>query len=319
MSARTLPIWTLAFGLLAISVPASEWTLTGDLATHDPTIIREGATWWCFSTGPGVRVKSSGDGLNWKQGTPLFDHELDWWKEYAPKKRTLDVWAPDLHEFAGRIWCFYAVSEFGRNNSAIGLKSCTSLAQGDWRDDGLVIGTKQGRDAYNAIDPNLTIDADGKPWLVFGSWFDGIQLVRLDPATMKPTGTVQCLARRDGGIEAPVIVRANGYYYLFVSIDKCCQGVNSTYKIAYGRAVNIGGPYLDKSGRELLQAGGTILEEAQDHWKGPGGQDVYQNGNAWVLARHAYDANNQGKPALRISDLYWDAEKWPTLTALAAQ
>ncbi len=313
MSVRPLILWSFAFGLLGISATASEWALSGDLATHDPTIIKENGTWWCFSTGPGVRVKSSPDGREWKQGSPLFDRELDWWKEYAPKKRNLDVWAPDLHEFAGRIWCYYAVSEFGRNNSAIGLKSCTSLAKGDWRDDGLVIGTKQGRDAYNAIDPNLTTDTAGNPWLVFGSWFDGIQLVRLDPATMKPTGPVRCVARREGGIEAPVIVRANGWFYLFVSIDKCCQGVNSTYKIACGRASEMGGPYLDRSGRELLLGGGTVLEVEHDHWKGPGGQDVYQDGNSWVIARHAYDENNHGKPALLISDLFWDAEKWPTL------
>ena len=292
---------------------AAEWPLTGDLVAHDPTIIKQDGMWWCFTTGPGLRTKSSPDGLAWKQSAPLFDHELDWWKEYAPKKRNLDVWAPDLHQFAGRIWCYYAVSEFGRNNSAIGLKSCSSLAKADWRDDGFVIGSKRGTDAYNAIDPNLTIDADGAPWLVFGSWFDGIQLVRLDPATMKPAGEVQCLARREGGIEAPVIVHANGYYYLFVSIDKCCQGAASTYKISYGRSSGIGGPYLDKSGNELLRGGGAILEDAHDQWKGPGGQDIYQNGNYWVIARHAYDANNNGKPALRIADLYWDSEEWPTL------
>jgi len=313
MFARTLAIFSFSFCGLASSAFAAEWPLTGDLAAHDPTLIKEDGTWWCFTTGAGLRVKSSPDGLVWKQGAPLFDRELTWWTDYAPAKRKLDVWAPDLHKFAGRIWCYYTVSEFGRNNSAIGLKSCSSLAKGDWRDDGFVIGSKRGTDAYNAIDPNLTVDADGAPWLVFGSWFDGIQLVRLDPATMKPVGSVQCIARREGGIEAPVIVRANGYYYLLISIDKCCQGVASTYKIACGRSTAIGGPYVDKSGHELLRGGGTILEEAHGDWKGPGGQDIYQNGNAWVIARHAYDARNHGKPALLISDLYWDSENWPTL------
>lgn len=292
---------------------AAPWPLTGTLATHDPTLIKDGGAWWCFSTGPGLRTKRSVDGLAWEQGAPLFKEERDWWKTYAPTKRPLDAWAPDLKRFHDRIWCYYCVSEFGRNNSAIGLMSCTSLERGDWRDDGFVIGSKSGIDAYNAIDPFLAVDAAGEPWLVFGSWFDGIQLVKLDPATMKPAGKVQAVARRSGGIEAPNVVYANGWYHLFVSIDKCCSGVNSTYKIAVGRAKDIAGPYVDKTGRPLLNAGGTVIEASEERWIGPGGQDLYQDGEKWILVRHAYDATNNGRPALRISDLYWDDDGWPTL------
>ena len=290
---------------------AADWPLTGALQAHDPSLIKEGGTWWCFTTGAGLRVKSSADGREWVQAKPLFAAELPWWRKYAPAMRPLDVWAPDVQEFGGRIWCYYSVSEFGRNSSAIGLRSCTSLAAGDWRDDGVVISSRRGLDSYNAIDPFLTTDADGHPWLVFGSWFDGIQLVSLDPGTMKPAGPIRCIAKRENGIEGPNLVCVNGYYYLFVSIDKCCQGVNSTYKIACGRADKITGPYVDKAGVPLLRGGGTVLEAGGERWKGPGGQDVYQNGGAWVIARHAYDATNSGRPALLISDLYWDADHWP--------
>ena len=308
-----IAVW---FSLVAAVQQSSgaEWPLTGELAAHDPTLLKEGNTWWCFATGPGVRVKFSADGLNWSQGQPLFAEQLDWWRKFAPRMRQLDVWAPDLQKFGDRIWCYYSVSEFGRNNSAIGLKSCTSLARGDWRDDGLVISSKSGVEAFNAIDPNLTTDGAGNPWLVFGSWFDGIQIVALDGVTMKPTGPIRCLARREGGIEGANVVYTHGHYYLFVSIDKCCLGVNSTYKIACGRSAKIEGPYVDKEGVALLNGGGTVLEAGHERWKGPGGQDVYQNGNAWLIARHAYDANNRGKPALMIADLFFDADLWPTLT-----
>jgi len=297
---------------------AADWALTGALGAHDPSIIKEGNMWWCFTTGAGLPVKYSADGLDWKQGVPLFAAELPWWRTYAPQMAPLDVWAPDIQRFGNRTWCYYAVSEFGTNNSAIGLKSCTSIAAGDWRDDGFVIGSKSGVDAYNAIDPNLTIDAAGNPWLVFGSWFDGIEIVALDPATMKPTGSVQRIARRANGIEGSNIVRANGYYYLFVSIDLCCQGVNSTYKISYGRSTNITGPYVDQNGAAMLNGAGSLLEVGGDRWKGPGGQDVYQNGNDWIIARHAYDATMNGLPTLRISDLYWDSAAWPTFIQPAA-
>jgi arabinan endo-1,5-alpha-L-arabinosidase len=318
MLARTLIVFGLSFGLLAIRAFAADWPLTGALSAHDPSLIKEGTEWWCFTTGAGLRVKTSPDGLNWTQAAPLFQDELPWWRNYAPKMRHLDVWAPDVQEFGGRTWCYYAVSEFGRNNSAIGLKSCSSLAAADWRDDGFVIGSHAGKEAYNTIDPFLTTDATGKPWLVFGSWFDGIQLVTLDPATMKPNGAIQRIAHRENGIEAPNIVYANGWYYLFVSIDKCCQGVKSTYKITFGRSAKITGPYVDKAGVSMLEGGGTLLEVGGDRWIGPGGQDVYHNGDAWVMTRHSYDAQNNGRPALRIADLFWDSDHWPTLQKPAA-
>lgn len=307
----------LAAALLVPSFPrlnAAEWSLSGSLGAHDPTVLNDNGTWWCFTTGAGLPAKRSGDGLAWTEAGSLFASELSWWRTWAPNMGQRDIWAPDLHVFGGRIWCYYSVSEFGKNNSAIGLKSCTSVAAGDWRDDGFVIGSKAGTDAYNAIDPNLTVDADGQPWLTFGSWFSGIQLVQLDPATMKPVGNVTNIAKRSNGIEGANVVYRSGYYYLFVSIDVCCQGVNSTYKIAYGRSRSISGPYVDKDGAPLLTGGGTVLEAGETRWKGPGGQDVFKNGNAWAIARHAYDANANGAPTLRIADLYWDANGWPTLT-----
>jgi len=310
----------LRFIIAAVSLSGStsfgaDWSLSGDLTTHDPSIIRDGNTWYVFSTGAGLSTKSSPDGLVWKQQAPLFTAELSWWRTYAPQMGSLDVWAPDLQAFNGRIWCYYCVSEFGKNNSAIGLKSCTSIAAGDWRDDGVVVTSKAGVDTFNAIDPTLTIDANGTPWLAFGSWFDGIHVVQIDPATMKPAGTYYSIANRSNGIEAANIIYHQGYYYLFVSIDRCCLGVQSTYKIAYGRSQAITGPYVDQSGTAMANGGGTILDSGTTRWKGPGGQDVYQNGNAWIIARHAYDANNAGTPTLLISDLYWDANGWPTYSA----
>ncbi len=311
---RGLVVAWLLLAVAASAGRAADWPLSGSLGAHDPSIIREGDTWWCFATGAGLPVKSSSDGLSWTQRTPIFPAELSWWRTYAPAMGMNDVWAPDVHRFGGRTWCYYCVSEFGQNNSAIGLTSCSSLAAGDWRDDGMVISSKSGTDAFNTIDPDLAIDAAGQPWLVFGSWFDGIHVVRLDPATMKPTGTVYSIAQRANGIEGANIVYANGYYYLFVSIDRCCLGVNSTYKIAYGRATDITGPYADRGGTAMLSGGGTVLFAGDTRWKGPGGESVIRNGGPWIIAYHAYDADNSGNPTLRINDLFWDTNAWPTFT-----
>ena len=51
------------------------------------------------------------------------------------------MWAPDVKVYNGRTYMYYSVSTFGSKVSLIGLISASSIATGDWRDDGLVIRT----------------------------------------------------------------------------------------------------------------------------------------------------------------------------------
>ncbi|WP_232824721.1 family 43 glycosylhydrolase [Algibacillus agarilyticus] len=285
----------------------NHWALTGNIVTHDPTIGYENGTWWLFQTGPGIYGKWSSDGVSWNEASPIFPNPLSWWTNYVPGNTNNDVWAPELKHYNGRAWLYYSISTFGSRQSVIGLTSASSVAAGDWRDDGLVVNTTTNDD-YNAIDPDLVIDKDGAPWLVFGSWNSGIKLKRINPITMKPYGSLYSLAARSGGIEAPTIVYRQGYYYLFTSIGKCCAGIDSTYQIAYGRSTDIRGPYLDKNGTDMLNSGGSILDSGNSAWAGPGGQDIL---NTDVIVRHAYDASDNGTPKLMISTLNWDSSGWP--------
>jgi arabinan endo-1,5-alpha-L-arabinosidase len=277
------------------------------LGTHDPTITEENGTWYEFQTGPGIYGKiSHNGGFYWEPLPSVLPQGLSWWHNYVPDQQGIDVWAPDVRYYNGRVWMYYAISTFGSRVSAIGLLSASSLAAGDWRDDGLVINTTSSND-YNAIDPDLVIDAGGSPWLVFGSWNSGIKLTRLN-GSMKPTGTLYSVASRSGGIEAPNIIYRNGYYYLFVSVGRCCAGVDSTYQIRYGRSTSITGPYVDKDGIGMMQGGGSLLDAGNEVWVGPGGQDIYGTS---VIARHAYDATDNGASKLLINTLNWDSDGWP--------
>ena len=285
------------------------WELSGNLGAHDPTIAEENGIWYEFQTGPGIYRKISYDGGRfWEPLPSVFGSGLWWWRNYVPGQQGIDVWAPDVKAYNGRVWMYYAVSTFGSNRSVIGLASSPSLAADNWRDDGVVLSSNT-TDDFNAIDPDLVIDAAGEPWLTFGSFWSGIRLVKLDRNTMKPTGRHYSLASRSEGIEAPTIVHRNGYYYLFVSVGKCCAGVNSTYRIVYGRSRAITGPYLDREGRNMLAGGGSLLDGGNERWIGPGGQDIAGTG---VIARHAYDALNNGNATLLISNLVWTADGWPS-------
>ncbi len=304
----------LSFMLIFLAAePASAafWDTKGDNTIHDPSMIKEGNTWYTFGTGvgKGIRVIKSQDGKSWSTSQTIFSIPLSWWKKYVPKHEQ-NQWAPDISYYKGRYWLYYAVSSFGSNTSAIGLASTDRISSGNWRDDGLVTRTTASNN-YNAIDPDMVVDKEGNPWLSFGSFWSGIKLTRLDQNTMKPTGKLYSIAsrpRNGGALEAPTITYKNGYYYLFVSFDKCCKGVNSTYKIAYGRSTKITGPYYDKSGKQMTEGGGTILDSGNVRWKGPGGEDIL-NGN--IIIRHSYDALDNGVSKLLINDLYWDSKGWP--------
>ena len=111
-------------------------------------------------------------------------------------------------------------------------------------------------------------------------------------------------------VEAPYIVYHAPYYYLFASFDFCCRGVDSTYRVVVTRSTSITGPYLDRTGLPMLQAGGTPVVSGSSRWRGPGHNAVIQRGDQWLNVYHSYDALNNGIPTLRISELVWQ-EGWP--------
>lgn len=289
----------------AVVKASDNWPLTGSLGVHDPSIIQSGS-WYIFGTGVGIQVKRSSDGLAWSDIGRVFSSYPSWANTYVPNHES-NIWAPDIKNYNGQFYLYYSISSFGSNTSAIGLAVSSSLT-GGWSDKGMVIRSTSSN-SYNCIDPHLVIDNSGNAWLAFGSWWNGIHIVQLDKSTMKPRSgaSIINIAKRSGGIECPSIVYRNGYYYLFVSIDKCCDGANSTYKIAYGRSSSITGPYVDKNGTRMLDGGCSIFDAGNDYWRGPGGQSL--SGTS-VIAHHAYRSTD-GAAMLLIKNLYWDSAGWP--------
>jgi len=296
-----------------------DWTLSGNLNAHDPVIIKEGDIWYIFTTGVGISIKRSEDGKHWERYGLVFSPQPDWHKERVPFNDG-NLWAPDIFYYQGKYYLYYSVSSFGSNTSAIGLVTNVTLDKEspdyEWVDEGVVISSTD-KNNYNTIDPNIVQDREGNLWLSFGSFWSGIKLVKIDPETMKPAEgePLHSIAAKPGNtaIEAPFIIEREGYYYLFVSHEFCCRGVDSTYRIVVGRSEEITGPYVDKNGKTMLTGGGTLISKGDDRWKGTGHNAVYQQGYSAILVNHAYDAQNFGRPTLQIRPLYWDADGWPTL------
>ncbi|KMS50522.1 arabinan endo-1,5-alpha-L-arabinosidase [Novosphingobium barchaimii LL02] len=298
--------------------------LSGDLTVHDPVIIREGDTYYVFSTvGKYIGIKTSKDLKTWTDAGSVFAQMPAWTKEAVPG--TEGIWAPDISYVNGEYRLYYSVSTFGSNRSAIGLATSPALgAKAKWKDHGLVVmSTKE--DDFNAIDPNFVVDAQGRQWLSLGSFWSGLKLFPLDAKTGKvaPGTEPYSIARRlapAGGpapVEAPFIIPHGGWYYLLASYDYCCKGVNSTYYTVVGRAKKVTGPYLGKDGSEMMQGGGTIFLRAdlqeQQRFRGPGHAGAFtdSDGTTYVVY-HAYDKQADGAPKLRIAPIRWDADGWPT-------
>jgi arabinan endo-1,5-alpha-L-arabinosidase len=158
-----------------------------DARVHDPSsIVRCGNEYWVFATGRGVKSLRSRDLTHWEPGPPVFTQFPAWTREVVEHR--VYFWAPDAVRMGERYLLYYSISRWGKNTSAIGLASNRTLNPADpeyrWTDEGLVIRSR-AEDSYNAIDPNVVLDADGGLWLAFGSFWTGIKLVELDPATGK--------------------------------------------------------------------------------------------------------------------------------------
>ena len=317
----------LCYTLLLISIAAS-WVYAQDVRVHDPVMIKHGNTYYLFSTGMGISVFSSTDLQHWKPEKAVFDLPPSWAVQAVPGFKG-HIWAPDISFHNGLYYLYYSVSALGKNTSCIGVATNKTLDPQDkdfhWTDHGKVIESVPGRDLWNAIDPNLIVDDQQNPWLAFGSFWSGIKLVKLnkDLIAMAHPEEWYTISKRDrsfktpdaqGGdaaVEAPFIFKKNNYYYLFVSFDFCCKGVNSTYKIAVGRSDKIQGPYFDKAGIRMDEGGGTILLKGNASWPGLGHNAVYSIDGKDYLVFHAYDASDNGKPKLKIIQMQWDNQGWP--------
>jgi arabinan endo-1,5-alpha-L-arabinosidase len=340
--------------------------LTGQYGgTHDPSIAEDHGKYYVFATGAALPVKADGtdvpappappaagaagsqhaakrdtvhlpqfpircsdDLLAWRRCGEVFPEIPKWIQETSPK--TEELWAPDISYFDGLYHLYYAFSAFGKNTSGIALATNETLDPASprykWMDRGLVLRSYV-QDDYNAIDPNLILDARGEAWLSFGSFWSGIKMRRLDrrtgllsttdtktyalaARTPKTTGTRNPdLPPDTEAIEAPFIFRHGEYFYLFTSWDLCCRGLKSTYRTMVGRSKSVTGPYVDRTGLALTEGGGSALLTANAQWLGPGGESLLHEKDRDLIVFHAYSAMN-GRPSLHISTIAW-RDGWP--------
>ncbi|MFD1149004.1 arabinan endo-1,5-alpha-L-arabinosidase [Saccharothrix hoggarensis] len=283
--------------------------VTGDIGVHDPSVVKRPTGGYLVAhTGNGISLKTSADRTTFRNAGAAFPNGTSWANTYTNNSRHL--WAPDITYRNGQYYMYYSASTFGSNRSAIFLATSPSGNSGTWTHRGLVVESRTS-DNFNAIDPDLIVDDQGRWWLSFGSFWSGIKMIALNPSTgLRADTSLRSIAGRNGGaIEAPNIFKRGSYYYLFVSFDYCCRGASSTYRVMVGRSTSATGPYHDRNGVVMTSGGGTEILAGQGSVHGPGHQDVFADTDSDILVYHYYADN--GASLLGVNWLGWDAAGWP--------
>jgi arabinan endo-1,5-alpha-L-arabinosidase len=323
--------------------------------THDPEIIKQGDTYYLFPTG--CRVSSSKDLINWTFEYNVFETPQAWVTPdivgantrgsgalagggngptataapaAAPGPPRGGCGAPDVQLVNGTYYLFYNVTAFAKNTSAIGVATNKTLdphsPDFQWVDHGMVVQSIPNRDMWNALDANLIMDRN-QGWLVFGSFWGGIKMVKLAPdllsvakpevwyalASQPRTFSLDDTDPGDGTIEGAFIYKHFQYFYLFASLDYCCRGMNSDYNVVVGRSRNVEGPYVDREGRLMSRGGGTLVAKGDANWAGVGHNSAYTLNGKSIIVMHGYDKRDGGRSKLIIREMKWDRGDWPSI------
>ena len=187
------------------------------------------------------------------------------------------------------------------------------------------------------------VDDNDQPWLVWGSFWDGIQIARLDTTMHIAAGEKpRTIARRynlndpdakaalpvnpnppknptsdyagPNAIEAPFIFKHDGWYYLFVSWDYCCQGSKSTYQVSVGRSKTVEGPYFDPQGIDMRYGGGKLfLKGDKKAYEAAGHCAAYTMDGQDIFICHGYSIAHQGASILIQRPIHWTSDGWPQI------
>ena len=197
------------------------------------------------------------------------------------------------------------------------------------------------KDYPNAIDPSVFYDADGRMWMVYGSWSGGIYLLEIDESTGKvihpkadPDNKVDPYfgKRLIGGghtsIEGPYILydEASGYYYLFVSYGALTS--NGGYQIRVFRSDKPDGDYVDMNGKApsrsngnhayfgLKLSGNYMLPSLRRAYMATGHNSAFideNDGKGYIVYHTRFDDGGE-MHSPRVHQFFVNEEGWPCMS-----
>ena len=285
--------------------------VNGLVEVHDPSTFKDPNSeyYYCYSTdstmsgnpnrGVGIQIRRSSNLTDWEYiGHALDDASVAEARVLPDGSYNTGFWAPSIAYVNGESPLHYSVSTSGAATSRIYL-AVSSSPEGPFTNRGLVVDTWKNTSGSgpNGIDPYYVEDKDGKPYLVYGSFFGGIYIKELKEDGTAVDNDTSGLLRAyygtrlairetnalDGPEGASIIYNEDtGYYYLFLSYGY----LGDTYDIRVARSEEITGPYVDYQGNEMTASGvvttGTKLAASyQFTASAPGGGDQPDVLDSW--------------------------------------
>ncbi|KAK2759470.1 hypothetical protein FQN54_002948 [Arachnomyces sp. PD_36] len=282
---------------------------------RDPSVIqRADGKYFRFSTSNKI-LSASANSLEgpWTAGGSAIEggSKID-----IPGKNIL--WAPDVHKVGDDYYMYYSVSTLGSQTSAIGVAVSKDMSPGSWEDLGSAGITSSPTKNYNAIDSSL-IQANGKIYMIFGSFWGGIFQVEMHNPPTSPISDPVNLAyepQDNHPIEGASIFQHGDWFYLFYSHGKCCKfdpqnlpPPGGEYKIKVCRSKRVDGGFVDQAGVDCTKGGGTIILQTHGNIYAPGGQSVFVDDKRGPVLYYHYLKRDVGY-ANEDKFLGWNVINW---------
>jgi beta-xylosidase len=271
----------------------------------DPSIVRDGGTYWATATStdtaPGFPLMRSADLVHWTPAGTIFPRLPGWARD--------SFWAPEIYLDAGGARVYYAARRaHGRLCVAV---ATAPAASGPYTDRGPLVCQRAG-----SIDPTRTRLADGRVYLIWKE--DGnavgrrsvIWRQRLTADGLRLAGPRHAMLRSQERwegqvVEAPQIVRHGGWTYLFYSGNSYAWP-SCRYALGVARARSLSGPFR-RSPRNPIVRSGSV-------WRCPGhpgftGDDA---GHTFVMY-HAYSPARPGQREALLARVRWGRDGWPSV------
>lgn len=318
----------------------------GNVSVHDPSIVRDGATYWVF--GSHLASAKSTDLMHWTQvstsaaaGNALVPNPATEFAEALAWAQTTTFWAPDNLKLSDGLYHFYYCACKGDSpRSALGIATSKSiggpyvnqriiLKSGMWNQtspDGTIYDATRHP---NTVDPAVFFDATGKKlWMVYGSYSGGIFILELDPKTGVPKAGQGYGKKLIGGnharIEGPYIIYSpeTKYYYLFLSFG----GLDAAggYNIRVGRSRAPDTVFDDASiaphgvklmgNWQFLHVSGDA-KTTSTGYVSPGHNSVYRNPSTgeYFIVFHTRFVGRGEYHEVRVHPLYFNDAGWPVV------
>jgi len=252
-------------------------------SVHDPSVIKVDNAYYVF--GSHLAAAKSEDLRNWRllesrvhNGNRLIPNVYTELEETFAWAETDTLWAPDVTRLADdRFYMYYCACRGDSPLSALGIAVANDV-EGPYENLGIILQSggmwAPDQTIYdanvhpNVVDPHVFYDAEGKLWMVYGSYSGGIFILELDPETGFPFPDQGYGKKLAGGnhsrIEGPYILynQTTGYYYLFLSFGGL--DARGGYNIRVARAQNPDGPYFDAQGQDMIDAHGPRGKYLED-------------------------------------------------------